>query len=122
MSADEMAPPLTSLGRCPNANKNCHDNSLKRCKSERWQMFRRMAAPVRKFNRINLNTKISVALARAAATAPLRTIDPKDPRTWEFSGFSQHGEDGIIDYLCSQILNPTRFFFEIGAANGIENC
>jgi hypothetical protein len=85
-------------------------------------MFRRLAAPVRKFNRINLNTKIGVAFARAAATAALRTIDPRDPRTWEFSGFSQHGEDGIIDYLCSQILNPTRFFFEIGAANGIENC
>lgn len=67
-------------------------------------------------------TQIVAAFARAAATAPLRAIDPKKPQTWEFSGFSQHGEDGIIDYLCSRLLSPTRFFFEIGAANGIENC
>lgn len=67
-------------------------------------------------------TQIGVALARAAATAPLRVIDPKRPRSWEFAGFSQHGEDGIVDYLCGRLLNPARFFFEIGAANGIENC
>lgn len=94
-------------------------------------MFRRLAATLRKrdstqhmetFDRIHLRTQICAALARAAATAPLRAIDPKEPRTWEFSGFSQHGEDGIIDYLCNRLLNPTRFFFEIGAANGIENC
>jgi hypothetical protein len=59
---------------------------------------------------------------RAAATASLRDIDPKKPQTWEFSGFSQHGEDGIVDYLCSHLLDPRRFFFEIGAGNGIENC
>jgi hypothetical protein len=90
-------------------------------------MFRRLAASFCKrdsayretFSPAQLRT---LALARAAATAPLRVIDPKQPRTWEFSGFSQHGEDGIIDYLCSRLLNPTRFFFEIGAANGIENC
>lgn len=94
-------------------------------------MFRRLAAAFRKrdlarytetFDRIHMRAQISAALARAAATGPLRAIDPKVPRTWEFSGFSQHGEDGIIDYLCSRLLNPTRFFFEIGAANGIQNC
>jgi hypothetical protein len=74
------------------------------------------------FDRTQLRTMIGGALARAAATAPLRVVDPKVPRSWEFSGFSQHGEDGIVDYLCSQLLNPNRFFFEIGAANGVENC
>ena len=94
-------------------------------------MLHRMAATLRKRDparqleageRIDLHTRIGLALARAAATAPLRAIDPTVPRTWEFGGFSQHGEDGIIDFLCSRVLEPTHFFFEIGAANGIENC
>src|SRR6266487_375337 len=72
--------------------------------------------------RIHLKTQISLDLRRVAATASLRAIDPKQPLTWEFSGFSQHGEDGILDYLCSQLLRPTRFFFEIGAGNGVQNC
>ncbi|HRE31753.1 MAG TPA: hypothetical protein PLD88_07265, partial [Candidatus Berkiella sp.] len=31
------------------------------------------------------------------------------------------GEDGIIDYLCTQIIEPNRYFVEIGAADGLEN-
>ena len=92
-------------------------------------MFRRLAAQIDKLRRFNtmfakleLQVRISSALSRAAATAPLRLIDPLRPLTWEFNGFSEHGEDGIIDYLCSQITTPNRFFFEIGAADGIQNC
>jgi len=66
--------------------------------------------------------RISLALARAAATAAARDLDPEVPRTWEFFGFSQHGEDGIVDYLCSKLLAPNLYFFEIGSADGIENC
>ena len=73
-------------------------------------------------NRIQLKTKISSAFSRAAATAALRVIDAKRPISWEFSGFSQHGEDGIVDYLCSKLLTSNRFFFEIGAGNGVRNC
>src|SRR3979411_658780 len=82
---------------------------------------RRRVLPLHKdgLDRIYSRTRIGSALARAAATAPLRIINPKEPRTWEFSGFSQHGEDGIIDYLCSQLLRPNRFFFEIGAGDGL---
>ena len=65
--------------------------------------------------------RIAMALARAAATSALRVIDPAVPSTWEFSGFSQNGEDGIIDYLCSRLLRPNRYFIEIGASNGLEN-
>ena len=71
--------------------------------------------------RLRAKQKIGLALSRAAATAPLRTIDPTRPSTWEFSGFSQNGEDGITDYLVRQISNPNRRFIEIGAADGIEN-
>jgi hypothetical protein len=65
--------------------------------------------------------RIAMALARAAATSSLRNIDPANPSTWEFSGFSQNGEDGIIDYLCSRLLRPNRYFVEVGASNGLEN-
>jgi hypothetical protein len=72
--------------------------------------------------RTELETRIASAMARAAATAAARLIDPKNPITWEFCGFSQHGEDGILDFLCSRMLSPNRFFFEIGAADGLQNC
>jgi hypothetical protein len=36
-------------------------------------------------------------------------------------GFSQNGEDGIIDVLRSQLLSSNRFFIEIGAADGMQN-
>src|SRR5262245_8837470 len=65
--------------------------------------------------------RLSFAMARAAATAPLRQLDPARPCTWEFSAFSQHGEDGIIDYLTRQIRELHGYFIEIGAANGLEN-
>jgi hypothetical protein len=65
--------------------------------------------------------RIAMAFARAAATSALRQIDPRRPATWEFSGFSQNGEDGITDYLCDRLLTPNRYFIEIGASNGLEN-
>ena len=65
--------------------------------------------------------RIAIALARASATSALRRIDPAVPLTWEFSGFSQNGEDGIIDFLCGRLLKPNRYFIEIGASNGLEN-
>jgi len=35
--------------------------------------------------------------------------------------YSQGGEDGIIDYLASQITNPNQYFVEIGSSNGVAN-
>jgi hypothetical protein len=65
--------------------------------------------------------QINIALSRAAATSSLRNLNLSNPISWEFSGFSQNGEDGIIDLLCSKITQPNRYFFEIGAADGLEN-
>ncbi|MDD5209046.1 MAG: hypothetical protein PHV36_06650 [Elusimicrobiales bacterium] len=73
------------------------------------------------FRRIYDNQRIAVALAKAAAAAPLRRIDETDPLSWEFSAFSQNGEDGIIDFLTRKLLSPNRYFIEIGACDGIEN-
>ncbi|MAD94411.1 MAG: hypothetical protein CML33_02830 [Rhodobacteraceae bacterium] len=64
---------------------------------------------------------ISQALARAAATQSRLDIDEKRPQTWEFSGFSQNGEDGITDFLVGKINDPDRHFIEIGASTGVDN-
>lgn len=66
-------------------------------------------------------SRINLAMSRAAATSNLRQIDPTDPASWEFSGFSQNGEDGLLDFLTREILEPSRYFIEIGAGDGIEN-
>jgi hypothetical protein len=94
---------------------------------QKLEKLRHIAAALSRFDpvsidRVVLRAKISVALSRAAATASLRTIQPKRPASWEFSGFSQHGEDGIVDYLCSNLVTSNRFFIEIGAGDGIQNC
>lgn len=65
--------------------------------------------------------RINIALSKGAAMMQARNIDFKKPATWEFSGFSQNGEDGILDVLRSKLLSRNRYFIEIGAADGIEN-
>jgi hypothetical protein len=60
-------------------------------------------------------------MSRAAATSALREVDPTAPNSWEFSAFSQHGEDGIIDYLTRRLRDPHRYFMEVGCSNGLEN-
>ncbi len=40
---------------------------------------------------------------------------------YEFSNFSQNGEDGIIEFLSSKISNNDKYFVEIGCGNGLEN-
>lgn len=73
---------------------------------------------IKRFRRMQY---INMCLSRGAANIALREIDPSNPTSWEFSAFSQNGEDGIIDYLTRKIINPDRYFIEIGAANGLEN-
>lgn len=65
--------------------------------------------------------RINIALSKGAAMMQARNIDLKQPTSWEFSGFSQNGEDGILDVLRKKLLRSNRYFIEIGAADGIEN-
>lgn len=65
--------------------------------------------------------RIAIALSKGAAMMHARNIDLKFPASWEFSGFSQNGEDGILDVLRKNLKNSNRYFIEIGAADGIEN-
>ncbi len=71
----------------------------------------------------NVNTlqRVNMALTRGGLAINLRNICSKNPQSWEFSGFSQNGEDGISDYLTSQLISSNRYFVEIGASDGIEN-
>jgi len=65
--------------------------------------------------------RINIALSKGTAMMNARRVDPTQPETWEFSGFSQNGEDGILDVLRKNLSNCNRYFIEIGAADGIEN-
>jgi hypothetical protein len=65
--------------------------------------------------------RIAAALGRGAAMMNARKIDLAAPASWEFCGFSQNGEDGILDVLRSQLGSTNRYFVEIGAGDGIEN-
>jgi hypothetical protein len=65
--------------------------------------------------------RIIIALSKGGAMMNARNIDLTQPATWEFSGFSQNGEDGILDVLRKKLLSSNRYFIEIGAADGIEN-
>lgn len=65
--------------------------------------------------------RIAIALSKGAAMMHARNIDLKSPASWEFSGFSQNGEDGILDVLRKNLKDGNRYFIEIGAADGIEN-
>ncbi|SRR5258706_9641356 len=65
--------------------------------------------------------RINIALAKGVAGRQCRSVDLKRPATWEFSGFSQNGEDGVLEVLRHQMKAENRYFLEIGAADGIEN-
>lgn len=74
-----------------------------------------------RLKRLQTMQRINCGLARAAAVRVGQRIDPDDPMTWEFSGLSQNGEDGISDHLVEQLTSCNRFFVEIGASDGTEN-
>lgn len=65
--------------------------------------------------------QVNLSLSKAAALIPLRKIEAANPSSWEFSAFSQNGEDGIIDYLAGIAKEQNRYFIEIGSSNGLQN-
>ena len=68
-----------------------------------------------------LAQKVRQAVENGRYGADARKIVATDPKSWEFSGTSQNGEDGIIDYLLSRASGLNRYFIEIGASDGVEN-
>ena len=65
--------------------------------------------------------RIAICLSKGTAGMLSRSVDVARPATWEFSGFSQNGEDGILDVLVSHLRSSNRFALEIGCADGVEN-
>jgi len=65
--------------------------------------------------------RLEMGFSRGALNVAQRHVDATRPQTWEFSAFSQNGEDGIIDHLLSLVKAPNRYFVEIGASDGLEN-
>ena len=65
--------------------------------------------------------RIAIGLSKGMAAMQARHVDLRRPETWEFSGFSQNGEDGILGVLRDQLGHRNRYFIEIGAADGIDN-
>ena len=65
--------------------------------------------------------RVNIALSKGGAMMLSRQIDLRKPATWEFSGFSQNGEDGIIDILRRHLLQTNRYVIEIGTGDGTEN-
>ena len=43
-------------------------------------------------------------MSRAALNINSRIVREYSPQTWEASGFSQNGEDGIIDFLLNKLI------------------
>ncbi len=70
---------------------------------------------------IRNNQRLAIGLAKGHASRDARVVDPARPATWEFSGLSQNGEDGIIDVLRGRLRHSNRFCVEIGAAAGVQN-
>ena len=59
-------------------------------------------------------SKINQSLIKGQIMSSNRHIDLTNPLTWEFSGFSQNGEDGILEILRKQLLKrifPRNRFF-----------
>jgi hypothetical protein len=64
--------------------------------------------------------RVSLSLNKGILSKEIRSIDITEPLSWEFSVFSQNGEDGIIDYLLSKLKKKNKYFIEVGASDGIE--
>jgi hypothetical protein len=99
----------------------CGDERSPRSAPSRSPCMNPIAKFIRFLKALRSRQDLAIGMARAAATAPLRRIDENDPLSWEFRGFSQHGEDGITDFLLSRLKNPEQYFVEIGIGDGTQN-
>ena len=54
--------------------------------------------------------RINIGLTKGLISITNREIDLTKPSSWEFSGLSQNGEDGIINVLKNQLIKSNRYF------------
>jgi hypothetical protein len=72
-------------------------------------------------DRYSIIGRMSMCFSKGALNKTNLNVNPNIPSTWEFSAFSQNGEDGIVDFLLRFIKTPNRYFIEIGSSDGLEN-
>ncbi len=84
-------------------------------------MKKRIERFLNNFRDLRDRQRITIALSKGAAMMHARNIDLTLPATWEFSGFSLNGEDGILDVLRKRLLTSNRYFIAVGIADGIES-
>ena len=65
--------------------------------------------------------RINIALTKGSISNLNRSIDLTETVSWEFSGFSQNGEDGILDYLLNKLKVDSKNFIEIGVGDYRES-
>jgi hypothetical protein len=75
-----------------------------------------------KVEKLSIEARIASGFSRGAAGIAAQTIDRSSPQSWEFGAFSQHGEDGILEYLIQNLRESDKYFLEIAAGDGLENC
>jgi hypothetical protein len=77
--------------------------------------------PLRSYLRLLTLQEISLRLSKGQLSFCLRNAKKDDMNSWEFSVFSQNGEDGIISELWKRVATQNKFFLEIGSGDGMEN-
>lgn len=75
-----------------------------------------------KVEKLSIEARIASGFSRGAAGIAAQTIDLSSPQSWEFGAFSQHGEDGILECLIRNLKSSDKYFLEIAAGDGLENC
>lgn len=70
---------------------------------------------------IDTNKKILTVLSNIERAKMLESIPPYRLEHYEYSSFSQHGEDGCIYEIFNRIGTTNKIFVEIGVESGIEN-
>ena len=94
---------------------------LKKLK-KRLQNALGVSALTEKLEKLSIEARIAAGFSRGAAGIAAQTIDRSSPQSWEFGAFSQHGEDGILEYLIRNLKTCDKYFLEIASGDGLENC
>lgn len=73
-------------------------------------------------NRISTSANLHALLLHQQILSTPRYEDPRRISNYEHRVYSQNGEDGILQYLCSLLgLGADSEFLEIGCGDGLEN-
>lgn len=81
---------------------------------------KKFAAFVRSIREMN-NTQLMLQNEYVSLREKISREMPHNPAGHGYKAYSQCDEDGIIDYIFSEIGEKSRLFMEVGASDGLEN-